>query len=382
MRKTILLLAALALALAPAVASAQSLSATLSGANVVGGGDSDGSGFAALTFAGTQLTYTILVSNVSAPTAAHIHQGAAGVDGGVVVNFDPTFVGGAATGTVTDLDSNEVAAILANPSGYYVNVHNADFTGGAIRGQLLAAGGASAQTTLYAPVLSKVAGQLGTNFLSDLVLGNPNTDDVDVTVDYYATPGGATPTATETVTVPAGGQLLVADALDELFAATGRGAAVLSGPMTFMGHARVYNDQRGTAFALPGTFSQFSQLLPMSEAKSSGVLLGLSNQALNPGNPEGYRTNLGFFNPNSTGVAVQVSAFSASGTLLGTKSVALAAHANDIQSVFALIDTVTSTNQDDFFVRFTTTGGNIFMFASMVDNITGDAVYITPQSGM
>jgi hypothetical protein len=26
--------------------------------------------------------------------------------------------------------------IIANPAGYYVNIHNADFPGGAVRGQL------------------------------------------------------------------------------------------------------------------------------------------------------------------------------------------------------------------------------------------------------
>ncbi len=30
----------------------------------------------------------------------------------------------------------EIDAILANPSGFYINVHTTDFPGGAIRGQL------------------------------------------------------------------------------------------------------------------------------------------------------------------------------------------------------------------------------------------------------
>ena len=34
------------------------------------------------------------------------------------------------------LDPGEVQRILADPSGYYVNVHNTEFPNGAIRGQL------------------------------------------------------------------------------------------------------------------------------------------------------------------------------------------------------------------------------------------------------
>jgi hypothetical protein len=66
------------------------------------------------------------------PTAAHIHVGAAGVPGAVVVPFGATFTrNGCATTTKALID-----AIVANPSGYYVNVHNASYPGGAIRGQL------------------------------------------------------------------------------------------------------------------------------------------------------------------------------------------------------------------------------------------------------
>ena len=40
-------------------------------------------------------------------------------------------------GTTPKFPTGEpVAAILADPSGYYVNVHNAEYPGGAIRGQL------------------------------------------------------------------------------------------------------------------------------------------------------------------------------------------------------------------------------------------------------
>lgn len=80
--------------------------------------------------------------------AAHIHKGAAGENGPVVVNLARPFDGDAADClTEGEILPNGVAAfptgetvgeILADPSGYYVNVHNPDHPGGALRGQLRA----------------------------------------------------------------------------------------------------------------------------------------------------------------------------------------------------------------------------------------------------
>ncbi len=79
--------------------------------------------------------YSLRVVDVAPATAAHIHEGAVGVAGGVVVPFDaPT--GGASSGCAQNLDPALVERIQQNPAGFYVNVHNADFPNGAIRGQL------------------------------------------------------------------------------------------------------------------------------------------------------------------------------------------------------------------------------------------------------
>jgi hypothetical protein len=43
---------------------------------------------------------------------------------------------GSASGCVQGVDAGVISDILANPAGFYVNVHNPDFPGGAIRGQL------------------------------------------------------------------------------------------------------------------------------------------------------------------------------------------------------------------------------------------------------
>ena len=110
---------------------------TLTGsAEVPGPGDSDGTGSATVTVSVPQkeVCYELEVANIATPTMAHIHVGTAGTSGPVVVTLDtPT------TGTsqgCEDISGRLAAQLLARPQRYYVNVHNAEFPAGAVRGQL------------------------------------------------------------------------------------------------------------------------------------------------------------------------------------------------------------------------------------------------------
>ena len=113
------------------------LVAQLSGANEVPSGDPDGFGFARLTVddVTNEICYQVNVAQIAPATAAHIHRGAAGVAGPVVVPLKAPWGDGFAKGCVEE-DAGIIAEILADPSGFYVNIHTADYPGGAVRGQL------------------------------------------------------------------------------------------------------------------------------------------------------------------------------------------------------------------------------------------------------
>ena len=118
------------------------LTTTLTGAaevtaeGVPNQGDPNGMGTARITVNPGQrrICYQLTVSNIAPATAAHIHEAPATTTGPVVVPLSPP-TGGSSAGCA-DVTRELALDILKNPEDYYVNVHNDDFPGGAVRGQL------------------------------------------------------------------------------------------------------------------------------------------------------------------------------------------------------------------------------------------------------
>lgn len=132
-------------------------------ASLSGGGtdeDPDGTGTAVVTLdaaAGT-VCFDLAWAKIRGPFAAHIHVGAAGQSGDIVVHFfnmkDGTPLAGTikgVTGCAKRVDDAVIAAILDDPAGYYVNVHNRRFPGGAIRGQLAGSTSPTSPATMPPP---------------------------------------------------------------------------------------------------------------------------------------------------------------------------------------------------------------------------------------
>ena len=126
------------LALAGVVAAAETtLTAQLAGSAET---DEDGTGTATLVLdpdAGTAC-WEMTAEGIDPITVSHIHEGAEGVDGGVVVDLALDGFEGTSEGCNEAAEAEVLQAIIDDPAGYYVNLHNEAFPGGAIRGQLAA----------------------------------------------------------------------------------------------------------------------------------------------------------------------------------------------------------------------------------------------------
>ena len=101
-------------------------------AGVPNQGDPDGSGTATLSInPGTEeVCWTIEVADVDPITAAHIHIAPPTAPGPIVVPLNPY------SGGCTEVSRELALEILTDPGSYYVNVHNATYQAGALRGQL------------------------------------------------------------------------------------------------------------------------------------------------------------------------------------------------------------------------------------------------------
>jgi hypothetical protein len=366
MRRTSVLVALLLL---PVLAGAQTFTASLSGDAVVPGpGAAEGSGLAVINFTGTTVSYSVLVSGVTGPTSAHVNMGAAGASGDVVIDLGAAFTAGAAVGTAS-AGQAVVDAIVANPSGYYLEVD--DSTSGAVRGQLV--GGAAAGYDLYFPVAAAISGTAGTFFKTDARLVNMSGGAATVALEYYpeGAAGNTAPSTTDSLTIAAGAEAVLDNFVASSFGVSdGKGAVVVRSDVELTGFARIYNDQVAAGL---GTFGQLVEGLEMDDAETSGLLPFLSNE--DPAGGEGYRANIGWFNPNASPVNVTFTGYAADGTVLGQASMTVAGWAQQQFNVAADALWPALADYGDFYVTFSADGA-LFVYASVVDNVNGDAIYV------
>lgn len=151
---TLLLIAMLTTMLSVSVvfAAGKTLKADLSGNDEVPSVRTKAKGEAKFTLSddGKKLSYTLVLRDIENPTAAHIHLGESGKNGGVLATLfsgpkkEGKFRGNIAQASLTDKDltgefsGKSIAALveLIKSGKAYVNVHTDAYPDGEIRGQI------------------------------------------------------------------------------------------------------------------------------------------------------------------------------------------------------------------------------------------------------
>ena len=122
------------------------VAAGLKGANEVppaSDGDPDGAGYALIRVSRPAQRQVCVedmaLGGIGAPVAFHIHQGRAGTNGPVVIDFTELLpdLFGCVTLDPTPANIRLMVNVAQNPERFYLNVHTGEFPGGAIRGNLI-----------------------------------------------------------------------------------------------------------------------------------------------------------------------------------------------------------------------------------------------------
>lgn len=344
--------------------SAETLSARLEGFE---GGNTNASGMVVLTMTDTTINSTFLTNGLGDVTAAQI---LAVSDDSILIDLQPSFEGGFGSGSVT-VQATEMQLLMAGPSSYYVRVDTSAFPSGAIKG-VIGASGETEMTELYFPVEAAISGQAGTQWKSDMRLVNRGAAMATIKLEYYAegAAGNVSPTATSTeYSLNPGSELVLDDFVNAEFGiSNGKGAVKVISDVAVDGTSKIYNDQRDVQL---GTLGQQVPAMRIEQASDSGIIPMLSN--LPAGTGEGFRSNLGYFNPGSEAVNLSFSFYAADGSLLATSTETIGAMglvqkgADQFASALA--------NVGEFYAMYSASAP-IFVYGGLIDNVNGDSIYI------
>jgi hypothetical protein len=215
--------------------------------------------------------------------------------------------------------------------------------------------------------------------VSDVRIVNTSGAAANVKLEWWpANPAGASaPATTVDLVVAAGQQLVLNDVVGSQFNTQGLGAVRVVSDRPVNVISRIINDQRPVNGGTTGfAFNAQSQ----AEAERSGLLAFLSNASgADVAAGLGFRTNIGYMNPNAEAVSLTLTARrSSDGSVLGSKTLFLPGFAiQGPANAFSVIDTVPTADREqaDFYVTYEASAP-VLVYASVTDNRTGDGVFV------
>lgn len=211
------------------------------------------------------------------------------------------------------------------------------------------------------PVIGRFPGTGGTQWRTDVFLGNPGSPTQTVTLRFYPT-GGAM--QQRTITMGPFSTATLSDVVLNTFGMANAGGMLevfVAEGFSIQARASIYNTGNPA-----GVFGQAVPGLAKHLLNRQAYLFGLSGVS-------GNRVNIGAANPNDVPVDVTVHVASAANVPLHTRSVTIAPHAyvqfSDIFASFGI------PPQEGVTVNLYTSELPIYGYSSEVRNDTGDAAF-------
>jgi len=232
----------------------------------------------------------------------------------------------------------------------------------------------SAQT-LIIPASANAEGANNTRWRTDLQVKAQGDSGASFTVELLKHRKANTDPLSVDFTLAANESLGLANVVDNDFGFTGTAALrITPSEGHILATSRTYND------APSGTYGQTVPAVSTNKAIEFGDESALIQLARSPDPAAGFRSNIGFVSLTDTRTEVVTDLFLADGTALGTLTTQLKAFEyRQINDVFAGAG---ATDVADGYAKIRTTSedGAFIAYASVVDNGSGDAVFVLGQT--
>jgi hypothetical protein len=227
---------------------------------------------------------------------------------------------------------------------------------------------------LYLPAGAHATGNAGTNWRTDLEVHNPGAAQARFTLELLKREVDNSTPQSASFTLDGGQCTRFLDVLGSSavgFQLSGAGTIRITPEGdSILATSRTYNDQP------TGTFGQFIPGQPQGDAIPFGAEARLIQLAQSSATTSGFRTNLGMVNATARSISVEVTLYTGDGTLLGAQTYPLPPFG--YKQVDKIFTTVTTQDVADGFavLRTPTPAGSFFAYASVIDNRSGDPIYI------
>jgi hypothetical protein len=217
------------------------------------------------------------------------------------------------------------------------------------------------------PVIAKAKGGYGSNWKTSLSIYNQESSSQNISLDFYTGNSKYTKTIND---FQKNNQISYGDLITEVFPevqGNASGSLHINSTNGLILASRTYNDQ-----GEKGTYGQFipsaseESLLKVNESGFISQILSNSY----------FRTNMGFTEFEGKNTQLKVEIYSSEGSKLGEKVYSVEGYKNlQINSIFE--DIGISGDISYSYAKITClSGGSVFAYASVVDNKTGDAIFI------
>jgi len=220
---------------------------------------------------------------------------------------------------------------------------------------------------LVLPIVAKVAGEEGTNWVTDVRAYNAGQTQLDLTFEFRPQLGSAGSTLTATATIAPGQMLASNDVLATLFGledASGSLRLAAAEPASLVVTSRTYNQTED------GTYGQFIGGATTGFGPSDSVVV------IHLDKNDAYRANVGMCEVGGGTAQVRYVLKSATGSTLGVGSLILGAY--QVKQVNDIYEDLGVAASDNTRVEFFMDSGNgaYTAYASIIDNRSGDAIFV------